>query len=236
MKIDAAMVMAAGLGTRMRPLTNDRPKPLIEVGGRALIDHMLDRLALVGVARAVVNVHYLADQMLAHLNARTTGPQIAISDERARLMETGGGLVQAAPLLGAAPIFVVNTDQVWIADGADPLSAMCAAFDPLAMDALLLLARRQRSLGYDGAGDFFLAADGRIARRGAAATAPFVYAGVQILHPRVLEGWPCEPFSTNKLWDVALDRARIFAIVLDGDWMHVGEPEGRAAAEARLAA
>lgn len=236
MKIDVAMVMAAGLGTRMRPLTNDRPKPLIEVGGRALIDHMLDRLGAVGVERAVVNVHYLADQMLAHLGARTQAPRIAISDERPLLMETGGGLVQAAPLLGAAPIFVTNTDQVWREDGADPLATMLAQWDGLQMDALLLLARKERSLGFDGAGDFFLAADGRIGRRGAAPSAPFVYAGVQILHPRVLEGWPCEPFSTNRIWDAALERARVFGCVLDGEWMHVGDPAGRAAAEARLAA
>jgi MurNAc alpha-1-phosphate uridylyltransferase len=234
MKVDVAMVMAAGLGTRMRPLTNDRPKPLIEVGGRALIDHMLDRLGAVGVETAVVNVHYLADQMLAHLGARKTAPRIAISDERPRLMETGGGLVQAKPLLGSAPIFVTNTDQVWIEDGAEPLAAMCAAWDDLRMDALLLLARRERSLGFEGAGDFFLAADGRIGRRGTAEEAPFVYAGVQILHPRVLEGWPCEPFSTNRIWDVALSRARVFGCVLEGEWIHVGDPAGRDAAQARL--
>lgn len=233
MKIDTAMVMAAGLGTRMRPLTETRPKPLIEVGGRALIDHMLDALADVGVEKAVVNVHYLAPQMLAHLGPRTA-PRIAISDERPRLMETGGGLVQAAPLLGDRPIFVTNTDQVWIADGADPLAAMRAGWDGLRMDVLLLLARKARTTGFDGAGDFFLAADGRVGRRGAAAEAPFVYAGVQILHPRVLAGWPCEPFSTNRIWDRALAQARVFAIVLEGDWMHVGDPAGLAVAQARL--
>lgn len=234
MKIDTAMVMAAGLGTRMRPLTETCPKPLIRVGGRALIDHMLDALAAVGVETAVVNVHYLAPQMLAHLGPRTA-PRIAISDERARLMETGGGLVQAAPLLGNAPIFVTNTDQVWVADGDDPLAAMLAAWESLRMDMLLLLARKDRTTGYDGAGDFFLAPDGRVGRRGAAAEAPYVYAGVQILHPRVLDGWACEPFSTNRFWDRALERARVFAVPLDGDWMHVGDPRGLEVAEARLA-
>ncbi|MBU6371120.1 MAG: nucleotidyltransferase family protein [Alphaproteobacteria bacterium] len=228
------MVMAAGLGTRMRPLTETRPKPLIPVAGRALIDHMLDALAAVGVEKAVVNVHYLAPMMLAHLGPRTT-PRIAISDERPRLMETGGGLVQAAPLLGDRPIFVTNTDQVWRTDGADPLADMLAAWDGLRMDVLLLLARKARTTGFDGAGDFFLAADGRVGRRGAAAEAPFVYAGVQILHPRLLEGWPLEPFSTNRIWDLALERARVFAVPLEGDWMHVGDPNGLKAAEARLA-
>jgi len=233
MTIDTAMVLAAGLGTRMRPLTDARPKPLIPVGGRSLIDHMLDRLAAAGVREAVVNVHYRADQMLAHLDARAR-PRIVISDERARLMETGGALVQAAPMRGDRPIFAVNTDQVWIEDQGDAFAAMAQAWNGLQMDCLLLLARRERTSGFDGAGDFFCAPDGRIARRGSADAAPFVYAGVQILNPRILQGWPVEPFSANRLWDVAATRARLFGVVLDGFWMHVGDPNGLAAAEARL--
>lgn len=233
MTIDTAMVLAAGLGTRMRPLTETRPKPLIEVGGRALVDHMLDRLADVGVTKAVVNVHYLAAQMLSHLAGRER-PQIVISDERARLMETGGALVQAACELGPRPIFAVNTDQVWIEDAGDAFAAMRSAWNPLQMDCLLLLARRDRTSGFDGAGDFFRASDGRIARRGSAAQAPYVYAGAQIIDPRIFRSFPLEPFSANRLWDVAASRARLFGVVLDGFWMHVGDPTGLVAAEERL--
>ncbi|MFZ4071382.1 MAG: nucleotidyltransferase family protein [Caulobacterales bacterium] len=228
-----AMVLAAGLGTRMRPLTEFTPKPLVSVAGKALIDHMLDRLVGVGVTRAVVNVHYRADQLEAHLRMRTA-PEIVVSDERAQLMETGGGLVQARALLGDDPIFVTNTDQILHADQPDALGALAAAWDDLAMDALLLLAPRAHSLGYDGAGDFFCAADGRLGRRGGAAQAPFAYTGVQILHPRCLAGWPCAPFSTNRIWDQALARARLFGVVMSGTWMHVGDPGARDAAEAIL--
>jgi MurNAc alpha-1-phosphate uridylyltransferase len=228
------MVMAAGLGTRMRPLTNDRPKPLIQVAGRALIDHMLDRLAAAGVSKAVVNVHYLADQLEAHLAARRD-LSITISDERAQLMETGGGLVKAAAHLGADPIFVANTDQVWSENTQAALPALLDAWDARAMDALLLVARRETALGYDAPGDFFLAADGRLGRRGKAASAPFAYTGVQILHPRLLQGRALEPFSTNLLWDEALARGRLFGVLLDGVWMHVGDPAARDAAEAALA-
>lgn len=228
-----AMVLAAGLGTRMRPLTLTRPKPLIEVGGRALVDHMLDELAAADVGEAVVNVHYLAEQMRAHLAARAR-PHITISDETARLMETGGALVQAKHLLGTAPIFALNTDQVWLAE-RPPLPAMQAAFDPERMDALLLLARRERTMGFDGAGDFVMDDEGRLARRGAAESAPFVYAGVQIIVPSLFADAPCEPFSANKLWDVAIARGRLYGLVLDGLWMHVGDPAARDAAETRLA-
>jgi MurNAc alpha-1-phosphate uridylyltransferase len=228
------MVMAAGLGTRMRPLTLDRPKPLIAVGGASLIDHTLDRLAAAGVERAIVNVHYLADMIEAHLADRVA-PKILFSDERQKLMETGGGLVQARALLGEAPVFVANTDQVWTERGASALAAMKARWDGQAMDALLLLVPMKDVLGFDGRGDFFLAPDGRVGRRGAASAAPYAYTGVQILHPRVLVGREAKPFSTNVLWDEMLAQGRLFGNVLDGTWMHVGDPEGLRLAEAVLA-
>jgi N-acetyl-alpha-D-muramate 1-phosphate uridylyltransferase len=229
------MVLAAGLGTRMRPLTDTMPKPLVPVAGKPLIDHMLDRLAAVGVTRAVVNVHYRADQMEAHLRARA-GPAITISDERAVLMETGGGLIQARAHLGDDPIFVSNTDQILHADSPDALAQLAQAWDDLAMDALLLLVPREQSLGFAGRGDFFCGADGRLGRRGSAPEAPFAFTGVQILHPRCLAGWPCEPFSTNRIWDQALARARLFGVVMNGTWMHVGDPAARDDAEAVLRA
>ncbi|MCC5994833.1 MAG: nucleotidyltransferase family protein [Oceanicaulis sp.] len=227
------MVMAAGLGSRMRPLTDDRCKAMVKVGGKALIDWTLDRLAGAGVARAVVNVHHHADALEAHLAGRSA-PEIMISDERARLMETGGGLVQAAPLLGRAPVFTANIDSLWI-DGPEPeLARLARRFDRERMDFLLLLARLDHALGFDGAGDFFLDADGRLTRRGAAARAPYAFAGVQVMNPAVLDGWPREPFSTNRLWDAALSRGRVFGQVMDAFWMHVGDPQARDAAENRL--
>jgi N-acetyl-alpha-D-muramate 1-phosphate uridylyltransferase len=228
-----AMVLAAGLGTRMRPLTETMPKPLVPVAGKPLIDHMLDRLAAVGVSRAVVNVHYRADQLEAHLAARGA-PEIVISDERAQLMETGGGLIQARARLGDAPIYVTNTDQILHGDAPDALGELAAAWDDLAMDALLLVVPRENSLGFDGRGDFFRGADGRLGRRGSAPEAPFAFTGVQILHPRCLAGWPCEPFSTNRIWDQAQVRARLFGAVMNGTWMHVGDPAARDDAEAVL--
>lgn len=230
---ETAMVLAAGLGTRMRPLTEHLPKPLIEVAGKPLIDHALDALQAAGVVRAVVNVHYRAAQLEAHLHARAA-PIITISDERACLMETGGALVQAAPLLGRAPIFVTNTDQVFLNGGAPGLEVLKAGWRGLAMDALLLLAPAAQTTGYAGAGDFFLGPDGRVAKRGTAPAAPFVYTGVQILSPRALDGHACAPFSLNRVWDASARAARLFGVVADGLWMHVGDPEGRAIAEARL--
>lgn len=234
--IDTAMVMAAGLGTRMRPLTNDRPKALVEVGGKTLIDHMLDRLAEDGVSRAVVNAHHFADRLEAHLAARRA-PQVTISDERAQLMDTGGGLVKAAPVLGAAPIFVVNIDSVWREDPGAPsaLAALRAAWDPARMDMLLLLARMDRVLGFHGAGDFHLDPDGRLRPRGDDPRTDHAYMGVQILNPAVLAGRAEEPFSTWALWKDALARGRLHGAVLQGEWMHVGDPAARDEAEARLA-
>lgn len=233
--IETAMVMAAGLGTRMRPLTDDRPKALVEVAGRALIDHMLDRLADDGVARAVVNVHAFADRLESHLASRAR-PAITISDERAQLMDTGGGLVQAAPLLGDAPIYVANIDSVWREDPGTPpaLEALRVTWDPARMDMLLLLARMDRLIGFHGAGDFHLEPDGRVRPRGEDPSAPYAYMGVQIISPNVLAGRAAEPFSTWEMWRDAHARGRLHGVVLHGEWMHVGDPAARDEAEARL--
>ena len=229
-----AMVLAAGLGTRMRPLTNDRPKALVEVAGRPLIDHMLDRLHEAGVERAVVNVHWFADRLEAHLAARRGGPEIVISDERRELLETGGGLKKARKLLGEDPIFVANIDSVWIERG-DALAALAALWDPERMDTALLLARREESIGFEGAGDVFLADDGRLTFRGAAASAPWAYMGVHITKPQVVDGQPKGPFSLTRVWRPMADEGRLYGAALDGFWMHVGDPVSRAAAEAKLA-
>ncbi|WP_298125500.1 N-acetylmuramate alpha-1-phosphate uridylyltransferase MurU [Brevundimonas sp.] len=230
-----AMVLAAGLGTRMRPLTDDRPKALVEVGGRALIDHVLDRLAEAGVTRAVVNVHWFADRLEAHLGARGRGPEIVISDERDLLLETGGGLKKARPLLGDAPVFVANIDSVWI-DRGDALGDLIRLWDPGRMDAALLLARREGAVGFEGEGDFFLADDGRLTFRGEAPAAPFAYMGVHITRPGYADGGPEGPFSLSPLWRASAAAGRLYGCVLDGDWMHVGDPGARDEAEARLAA
>lgn len=228
-----AMVLAAGLGTRMRPLTDDRPKALVEVGGRALIDHVLDRLAAAGVTEAVVNVHWFADRLEGHLAGRTA-PRILISDERAELLETGGGLKKARPLLGEAPVFVANIDSVWI-DRGDALGDLIRLWDPDRMDAALLLARREGAIGFEGAGDLFLDGDGRLTFRGDAPSAPYAYMGVHITRPQVVDDGPEGPFSLSRVWRRLADQGRLFGTVLDGDWMHVGDPEARAAAESRLA-
>lgn len=228
-----AMVLAAGLGTRMRPLTDDRPKALVDVGGRALIDHVLDRLAEAGVQRAVVNVHWFADRLEAHLKARGRGPEIVISDERAELLETGGGLQKARPLLGDDPVFVANIDSVWI-DRGSALAELIRLWDADRMDAALLLARREGSIGFEGDGDFFLADDGRLGFRGDAASAPYAYMGVHITRPDYADQGPAGPFSLSPLWRASAAAGRLYGCVLDGDWMHVGDPQARDEAEARL--
>ena len=230
-----AMVLAAGLGTRMRPLTDDRPKALVEVGGRALIDHVLDRLSDAGVERAVVNVHWFADRLEAHLAVRGLTPTIAISDERDELLETGGGLRKARPLLGAEPVFVANIDSVWT-DRGDALAELSRLWDPARMDAALLLARREGSIGFEGDGDFFLADDGRLAFRGEAPAAPYAYMGVHICRPDYVADGPDGPFSLSALWRRSAAGGRLYGGVPDGDWMHVGDPRAGNAAEARLAA
>lgn len=236
-----AMVMAAGLGTRMRPLTNDRPKALVDVAGQTLLDHMLDRLNGAGVNEVVVNVHHFADAMRDHIAGRLAeygpAPDITISDETDHLLETGGALVKARPLLGANPIFVANADPVWREDpGSVPaLDALRAGWNGKHMDALLLLAPIDRTLGYDGAGDFMLDQDGRVTRRADARAAPYVYAGVQLFHPKLIDGFPEQKFSLNRMWDAALAAQRVFGVVLQGEWMHVGDPAARDAAQLRLA-
>jgi MurNAc alpha-1-phosphate uridylyltransferase len=227
-----AMVLAAGLGTRMRPLTNDRPKALVEVAGRALIDHMLDRLADAGVEKAVVNVHWFADRLERHLAGRTA-PQIVISSERKELLETGGGLKKARKLLGDDPVWVANIDSVWTEE-SDALAALAAMWDPAKMDACLLLARRERSIGFEGAGDFFLADDGRLTFRGDAPSAPFAYMGVHITKPQIVDAEPKGPFSLTRVWRRLAADGRLYGRVLDGFWMHVGDPVSRDAAEAKL--
>jgi N-acetyl-alpha-D-muramate 1-phosphate uridylyltransferase len=237
MRPSRAMVMAAGLGTRMRPLTDDRPKALVEVGGRALADWTLDALARAGVSDAVVNIHHFADRMCAHLANRHGAPRIHISDETDQLLETGGGLVKAAALLGADPVFVANIDAFWVDESGAELARLADGFDARVMDFRLLLARKGNLLGLEGAGDFAMLEGGRLVRFAHApdGAEPLFYAGVQIMHPRVLAGWPCEPFSTNRIWDKALSAGRITGQVMDAFWMHVGDPNARDAAENRLA-
>lgn len=230
-----AMVLAAGLGTRMRPLTNDRPKALVEVGGKALIDHVLDRLAEAGIRRAVVNVHAFAGRLEAHLRRRTD-MEILISDERAALMETGGGLKHARAMLGDAPILVANADSVWTEGGAPALTRLIEAFDPAGMDDLLLLVPVERSLGFNGPGDFFIGPDGALAHRGAAKRAPLAYMGVHMLDPHIIDAWPAGPHGVFPHWMEMAGRGRLHGVVADAVWMHVGDPAARDAADARLAA
>lgn len=228
-----AFVLAAGMGRRMRHLTADRPKPMVALGGRPLVDHVLDRLVAAGVTRAIVNVHYKAEVLLAHLRSRAR-PHIAISDERAQLLDTGGGVVAARELIGADPFFIHNSDTVWLERVAN-LDRMIEAWDPARMDSLLLLAERSASIGYDGAGDFVLHGDGRLGRRPADTQVPHVFAGVSIAHPRLLDGAPAGPFSLNVPWDRAIANGRLFGLVLDGLWMHVGTPAAVVEAEERIA-
>ncbi len=212
-----AMVLAAGLGTRMRPLTNDRPKAMVDVAARPLIDH----------------VHWFADLLEAHLADRVR-PNIVISDERQRLMETGGGLKRARKLLGEDPVLVGNIDSVWT-ERSDAIADLGRAWDPDRMDVCLLLARREQSIGFEGAGDFFMADDGRLTFRGEAASAPFAYMGVHITKPQVVDGEPRGPFSLTRVWRRLADEGRLYGRVLDGFWMHVGDPASRLAAEEKLA-
>ena len=232
--IKTAMVLAAGHGTRMRPLTNDRAKAMVEVGGKPLIDHMLDRLEAAGVERAVVNVHAHADHLETHLKARKTGPEIIISDEREALLETGGGMVKALPLLGDEPVLACNIDAIWTEDDAPIISALMNRWDPTIMEDLLLLAPIEQTLGYHGKGDFLFAHDGRLERRGERESAPYVYAGVQITKLDRLAKEPIEPFSRNRIWNQTLETGTIFGHPMNGFWMHVGDPSARNEAEAIL--
>lgn len=226
-----AMVLAAGLGRRMRPITATMPKPLVKVGGKPLIDHALDRLDEAGVAKAVVNVHYLADRLEAHIAQRKGRPAVIISDERAELLETGGGVVKALPLLGDASFFLLNSDSFWIEDAKSNLAALAAAFDGERMDAILLLAPTGSAIGYDGTGDFFLDAGGRLSPRSANERAPFVYTGVAIVKPSMFSDAPSGPFSLNLLIDRVSAAGRLFGARLAGTWFHVGTPAAIAEAE-----
>jgi MurNAc alpha-1-phosphate uridylyltransferase len=233
--VTRAMVLAAGLGKRMRPITDKLPKPLVAIGGKPMLDHALDRLAAIGIREAVVNVHYLADQIEAHLKGRTH-PRILVSDERAELLETGGGVKKALPLLGAEPFLHLNSDSLWIEPEGLPeasnLGRMVSGFDPERMDILLLLAKRETSFGFDGKGDFHLQPDGRLIRRGADPAAAHVFAGVAILKPSLFVDCPEGTFSLNLLFDRAITVGRLYGQELHGQWLHVGTPEAIAGANA----
>ena len=232
-----AMVMAAGLGKRMRPLTAMRPKPLVSVAGQTLIDHCLDHLKAAGVQKAVVNLHYLAAQLEAHLKNRAGGIEIVISDERKQLLETGGGVVKALPLIDADPFLVINADNFWVDGPVDTLRLLASHWNDAKMDALLLVVPHARANCYRGRGDFHMSAAGQLKRRKPNGVAPFVYTGIQMVSKRLFEGeHPEGPFSTNILWNQAIDAGRCFGAVHQGLWFDIGRPENIAMTEAILEA
>ncbi len=233
MKIAKAMVMAAGKGTRMRPLTDTMPKPLVPFAGKPLIDHVLDRLEEAGIDEVIVNVHHFADMLEAHLATRKT-PRIVISDERAALLDTGGGAKKALPLLGDEPIITFNSDSVWIEGLGSNLRDLMAAFDLERMDALLMIADAARTIGYVGRGDFTMDPYGLLARREPSTTVPFMFAGVQIVKPALFADGPDGPFSTNLIWDRLIEKGTLFGHRMGGVWMHVGAPDDLAEAETFL--
>jgi len=232
---ETAMVLAAGLGTRMRPLTNDRPKAMVQVAGRALIDHVLDRCVEAGVKRAIVNVHAFADPLEAHLKRRSD-IEIIISDERALLMETGGGVRQARAVLGDKPVFLCNIDSVWTEPQGSAMARLARGFDPSYMGAQLLLAAMDQQLGYDGAGDFFMDENGALSFRDALPHTPWAYMGVQIINPSIIDVEPLEPFSFTRVWRRLAQERSLYGAPLGGFWMHVGDPHAKEEAEARLSA
>jgi MurNAc alpha-1-phosphate uridylyltransferase len=227
----SAMVLAAGLGTRLRPITDATPKPLVEIGGRTLLDHAIDRLALVGVERVIVNVHYKAEMVAAHLADRQR-PRIELSRET-ELLETGGGVTRALPRLGEL-FFVVNADVLWLDSKDYALARLADVFDPKRMDAVLLLQRTVAAVGYEGSGDYFLDPEGTPRRRGEREVAPFLFTGIQLLHRRLFDGIVEARFSLNRIYDRAEQAGRLRAIVHDGEWFHVGTPEGLAMTRARF--
>lgn len=232
-----AMILAAGLGTRMAPYTAVKPKPLIELKGKALIDYAIDRLAANGVNFIVVNVHYKAEMLVAHLEKRgkrDSRVQIQICDETDAILDTGGAVAKALPYFEGEPFFTHNSDSLWVEGMGSALARMKAAWKPDEMDALMLLATTTRALGYDGRGDFDMDAFGGLKRREELKLAPFVWTGVQILHPRLFDGAPKGRYSINPLWDKAIERGRLRGIRLDGQWIHVGTPEGLEQADAFL--
>ncbi len=228
-----AMVLAAGLGSRMGGLTETRPKPLLQVGGRAIIDRVLDRLAAAGVGRVVVNLHHHADLLRQHLNGRTE-PAIEFSDESGRLMNTGGGVAKALPLLGQEPFFVINGDVMWFDGMGNSLNGLAARFRPDSMSALLLMQPTVGAVGYGGIGDFGMRPDGRLFRRPEGEVVPFIHAGVQILAPALFADCPKEPFSLNLIYDRAAEAEHLFGLRHEGQWMELNRPEGLAAAERAL--
>lgn len=229
-----AMVLAAGLGKRMLPLTETMPKPLVRVHGKALIDHALDALARVEVEKAVVNVHYLADKIEEHLKGRKT-PAITISDERSDLLDSGGGVAKTLGELGESPFYVLNADSFWIEGYRPNLGHLADQWDPKRMDILMLVAGMASSVGYQGMGDFTMDPEGRLKRRGERHTAPFAYAGAAIVKPEIFTNLPGGPFSLNLLFDRALEQERMFGVRLDGLWLHVGTPEAIHEAEEAIA-
>lgn len=233
--ITTAMVLAAGLGQRMRPLTLTLPKPLVRIGGRAMLDHALDRLDEAGIETAIVNVHHLADLVERHVEDRAR-PKIVISDERGVLLETGGGTKKALPLIGPAPFLLLNSDSLWIEGPHSNIARFVETWDPGRMDILLLLASTATSLGYEGRGDFSMDPGGALRRRGEREVCPFVYAGVAILKPELFADTPDGAFSLNLLFDRAIVSNRLHGLRLDGQWLHVGTPASIPAAEERLAA
>ncbi|MBH1992333.1 MAG: nucleotidyltransferase family protein [Sphingomonadaceae bacterium] len=233
--IDTAMLMAAGLGKRMRPLTATRPKPLVKVAGKPLMDHALDRLEAGGIRKVVVNVHYLADTVEAHLRARKRKMEFLISDERAKLLETGGGLIHAKSLLGDQPFFCVNSDNLWVDGPQETLAMMQRLWNPDRMDALLLLVPLARAYCHSGPGDFHMDANGRLSRRKPPHVAPFVFTGVQILSPSLLVDPPADVFSTNVFWNRAIEAGRLYGVSHQGLWFDVGTPPAIPVVEQMLA-
>jgi MurNAc alpha-1-phosphate uridylyltransferase len=225
--------MAAGLGTRMRPLTDTQPKPMVSVAGKPLIDHALDRLAEAGIARAVVNVHYFPEAVEAHVRDRAL-PNVTISDERDLLLETGGGMVKAQDLL-PDPFFCVNSDNIWLDGPKNAFRELSDAWDPARMDALLLLVSHSGARNFDGKGDFHMDGRGRLTRRRSGRIAPFVFTGIQLVGKRLLRDAPSGPFSTNLLWDRAIEERRLFGAAFTGQWFEVGHPAAIAPTEAALA-
>ena len=233
-QIKTAMVLAAGIGSRMRPLTDDRPKALVEVAGRALIDRVLDRLVEAGVEIAVVNVHHFADQMEAHLAGRTD-LKILISDERDELLDSGGGIKRARPMLGDDPILVANIDSLWIEGETPALETLKGAWDPEIMDLCLLLVRRGHGIGFEGPRGFFMDEAGRVTHSAEPEPpTPYANVGFQILKPRLVDNQPDGPFSILPIWWKLSEQGRLFGAVMDGFWMHVGDPAAREATEAKL--
>ena len=229
-EITRGMIMAAGLGLRMRPLTDDKPKPLVDVGGRTLLDHAIDRFKAAGVRMIVVNVHYKAEMIEAHLKKRTD-IEIRIQDERKALLNTGGALKKALPRFEGQPFLTYNSDSIWLEGMGSNLERLKRRWSDSEMDCLMLLAPTFNAIGYDDNGDFTMDANGRLTRRQSQRIAPFAWPGVQIIHPRLIEKGQGEIFSTNRLWDIAIEQGRLFGLRLEGKWMHIGTPAARTEAE-----